>query len=589
MIRRVGLFFSQSPMLSARPTPDNAQGEANSLHAGFERVPLLALAILTGLLVWQNAPDVNEAHYLVKAKQFHDSSWCREDLFATSHQTHWLFYLTAGWPTRFLDLAAVAWSGRLIAWLITGWGMFRLSRALGWSSLEAVAFAPWIVIANLHLHLAGEWFAGGLEAKSFAWGFGFLAIASFLERRPMATLLFAALACGFHIVVGGWLCLSFVIAEMTVALGASRGNSRNSFFSLLSLRQNAWLILREAAAQVRKPDNRLLVVTSVGLILAGLVPALSMNWGVPRSVTSEAGTIQAFHRLAHHQDPLQFSATRWIAFATMLAIWRVVASLKLPDPTGGRRRLDNLAFAALAISSLGLLASIAATFFPAFRPLGGSILVLYLFRLADVIVPMAFVAHIVDWIRVLFLDRRMEQAALAALAVVIVFAGIHGFRNWRDPRSAAAIQASATGSESISLKREIELERNWIRLCRWIQAHSGPDDIFITPANQQTFKWYAGRAEVANWKDMPQDAVRVLEWNRRWNELYSLPGLNETGVLGHLDSEILAIARRTGAKFLIVEKRHVEWRNSIGYRPSFREVTTCGDDGNSTFALYVLD
>jgi hypothetical protein len=544
------------------------------------------MMVLTGLLVWQHFPDVNEAHYLVKAKQFQDPAWCREDLFASSHQTHWLFYLTAGWPTTILGLEAVAWCGRLISWLITSWGLIRCFRALGWTDWQAIAFAPWVVISNLHLHLAGEWFVGGMEAKSFAWGFGLLAIASFLERRFRVMGLHAALTCGFHIVVGGWLCLALMLTQIDL-ICCTRGRLDSG-----NVRITVGTVLSRAMAALGKlltPANAPVLLIATGLLLAGLLPALSMNQDAGRDEVREACEIQAFSRLAHHQDPMQFSAKRWIAFASMISVWQVLNHLRLSDRNGRRKQLDALAYASLAISVFGVIVAVLSSCFPGFRPIGATILVLYLFRLSDVIVPLAFVAHVAAWFEVMFPGHRISRVTIASLFGVLIFSALHGYENWHDPRSAAARQAAAVNGPQLLLKREIDLERNWIRLCRWIRSNSEPDDIFITPPNQQTFKWYAGRAEVANWKDMPQDAVRVLEWNRRWNELYGLPYLAETGVLGHLDSKILAIARRSGAGFLIVETRHVNYRKAIGYPPSFREVTLPDESANSTYTIYDLE
>ena len=53
----------------------------------------------------QIPPDVNESHYLPKAKHFWDPTWCAGDLFLGSSFSHWLFYVTTGWLTRFLSLA----------------------------------------------------------------------------------------------------------------------------------------------------------------------------------------------------------------------------------------------------------------------------------------------------------------------------------------------------------------------------------------------------------------------------------------------------------------------------------------------------
>ena len=56
---------------------------------------------------------------------------------------------------------------------------------------------------------------------------------------------------------------------------------------------------------------------------------------------------------------------------------------------------------------------------------------------------------------------------------------------------------------------------------RWI-ADSGqipPDARFLTPLMVHTFKWYAGRSEVANWKDVPQDAQSLLQWWERVRDI----------------------------------------------------------------------
>jgi hypothetical protein len=44
--------------------------------------------------------------------------------------------------------------------------------------------------------------------------------------------------------------------------------------------------------------------------------------------------------------------------------------------------------------------------------------------------------------------------------------------------------------------------------------------VFLTPRSQQTFKWYAARGEVVAWKDVPQDAVALVSWWQRMQELY---------------------------------------------------------------------
>ena len=60
----------------------------------------------------------------------------------------------------------------------------------------------------------------------------------------------------------------------------------------------------------------------------------------------------------------------------------------------------------------------------------------------------------------------------------------------------------------------------WREVCDWAAAETEPEAIFLTPRLAQTFRWYAGRAEVVNRKDIPQDAEGIVEWWRRNRRIY---------------------------------------------------------------------
>src|SRR4051794_38143701 len=89
-------------------------------------------------------PDVNEPHYLGKAKHYWDPAWCPHDFFLDSADSHQVFYLTAGWLSRWLSLEAFAWCGRLVTWALMAWAWRRLSFALvprlWWSVFSAALF-----------------------------------------------------------------------------------------------------------------------------------------------------------------------------------------------------------------------------------------------------------------------------------------------------------------------------------------------------------------------------------------------------------------------------------------------------------------
>ncbi len=52
-------------------------------------------------------------------------------------------------------------------------------------------------------------------------------------------------------------------------------------------------------------------------------------------------------------------------------------------------------------------------------------------------------------------------------------------------------------------------------MCAWVAENTPADAVFLTPRLDQTFRWYAGRAEVVSRKDIPQDAPGIVEWWRR--------------------------------------------------------------------------
>ena len=55
----------------------------------------------------------------------------------------------------------------------------------------------------------------------------------------------------------------------------------------------------------------------------------------------------------------------------------------------------------------------------------------------------------------------------------------------------------------------------WRRCVPGLHENTPADAVFLTPRLAQTFRWYAGRAEVVSRKDIPQDAPGIVEWWRR--------------------------------------------------------------------------
>ena len=67
----------------------------------------------------------------------------------------------------------------------------------------------------------------------------------------------------------------------------------------------------------------------------------------------------------------------------------------------------------------------------------------------------------------------------------------------------------------------------WRDMCRWIAKNTEKDAVFLAPRQCDSFKWLAGRAEAGSWKEIPQDARSIVEWNRRMELFYANPGAEE--------------------------------------------------------------
>ena len=56
---------------------------------------------------------------------------------------------------------------------------------------------------------------------------------------------------------------------------------------------------------------------------------------------------------------------------------------------------------------------------------------------------------------------------------------------------------------------------DWGELCAWIKENTPRDALILTPKESRSFKWFAERAEYVAFKDCPQDAAGIVEWNNR--------------------------------------------------------------------------
>ena len=490
-------------------------------------------------------PDVGEAHYLAKAKHYWNPSWCAGDLFLESRDAHWTFYWAFGWVTRFVSLTASAWIGRIVIWGLLAWSWQRLSWAIVPRPLWSLLSAGLVLLFLRNFHLAGEWIVGGVEAKGFAYPLVFLALEAIVRGRWRAALLLAGGAGAFHVLVGGW---------TVVAIGI------------------AWVL----AGKERPLLASLLPAAAGGFVLAlpGLIPAVALNWGVPKDVALEAARIYVFERLSHHLVFHRFPVGNQLRFALLVAAWLPLAWSLRRDV--GVWRLQLVVGGALAIALAGLLIDQAAVIEmnlsgktpDEFQRGIAGLMRYYWFRLSDALLPVGVALGIVWWLAYWQQTRPVTGNWLLIVAMLLAAGNVADVGYWRSrqslpgailqprptPDSDAVWWLSPRPAANPDAVTAEQWASDWKTVCAWIAENTPRDAKFITPREQQTFKWYAGRAEIANWKDVPQDAASLLEWRSRINALYpSTRQHHRLDLAAFSDLELLDLARRFGADYLVID------------------------------------
>ncbi len=495
-------------------------------------------------------PDVNEAHYLAKAKHYWNPEWCRRDPFLQSADAHLVFYWTFGWITQFASLPATAWIGRVITWLGLAWAWQRLSWTLFPRKLVSVLFAGGFIALMHWGHMAGEWVIGGVEAKGFAWIFVFWAWYELLAGRWTRTFALLGGSSAFLVLVGGW---------SVVAAG----------FACL-------LMPRRPAVKELLPG---LLIGAV-CALPGVLPALALTQGVDPEIARQANRIYVFDRLPHHlvfhRFPHLFMARQAVLLIGWLAAWRWLSR------HSAHEKLTTLFCVCSGGTVLGILGAAIDQSLLFFPDLSASLLRFYWFRLSDIVIPMAAVLSVLWWIEILRRSRpqRSDLVLCASIVAVTISMFVLYLDHRRDPRSRAHRQIMISQSDDMDVV--LANEQDWIRMCHWVSQHTDPDALFLTPRYQQTFKWYAGRAEWCSWKDVPQDAASLVDWWHRQQEVY-LPTIRGGGLLGLGEQKLMQVAQVNDIDYIVVDRQR-----STGWLPLPRVYPVQPSDNPSYFVYQVF-
>lgn len=530
----------RSPRVAARPLrPQFLDDDGNEIPPPRRRVGLAVVeTLLVFLAIFLHGatlpPDLNEVHYLGKARHYWNPAWCQGDFFLETADAHQVFYWTFGWLTldRWdLSLERIAWIGRLTTWLLLAIAWRRLSWAVVPRPMAAVVAAVLFLGLVARCHMAGEWIVGGVEAKGFAYAFVLFGLGSLVRQRWRTTIVLFGAATAFHVLVGGWSLVALAIA---------------------------WALLRSTApAPVRLVPA--LVVAAV-LAAPSVWFALELNLGGDARTAAAANAIYVYDRLPHHLV-LTGMKPEFIARFAMLILIGVGLVLGLV-PTTATRKLAAFGAATVAIALVGAVLSFAAEIAPELTAApAAALLRFYWFRLADIVVPLG-----VTLLAAVRIDRAYERdpvrgSYLAAAVLLISALHLGALLYERRPGTEVARYAPADAKSRVAQGEKSAIAADdWLVACSYFRdPNIAPTAKVLTPRNSHSFKWHAERPEVGTWKDIPQDAASIVEWMDRMNAIHAnrdkaTPERRWSRTLGELGAEELArVARKYGAEYIVAE------------------------------------
>lgn len=552
------------------PPPDRSRQSYSAVLWWGE---VLLIALCFAAFAGQTTPDVNESHYLTKAKHFWNPDWCPDDIFLSSSFSHLVFYVTTGWLTLFCSLTTYAWIGRFLTWLLLAAAYKSVAANFFAVRFLSIVAAMFFVILNERFDMAGEWIVGGFEAKGPAWAFALFALSSLLKGNWRSAWVLLGCSSAFHVLVGGWATLC---ALATFAIVSGWPAPLYRFRSAAMIRR------------FRQQAPALLIGFAIALL--GIVPPL-LDWSDPQA-TIAANDIYVFERISHHLNFASFPAFMIGRFLTIVLLWRVLEIwyrkrfAAAPTTRLNMEILSLFTAGTLAIAFVGILMSGLAEQGGGSRVFANSILKFYLFRMSDVVVPLSLSliggAFVSRWIA----DRSDFQhricGAVFVGCIVMAFAAMsierHGIGIPRGDRRLVSHVADDP-------KRSLETWRNWKRMCVWINENTPTDAAFITPPKQQSFKWHAGRTEVCNWKDIPQDPDSMRQWRQRIAQLVHPVNDSDLGIFVYSDEQICALARNYNADYLVARQGDARRLNPP---TTLKQVYPASPDQKTTWVVYDL-
>ena len=518
------------------------QDPRDSSSIRWKTVAIVALLFIMFSFWTASIPGSNESHYLCKAKYWWEPEWCSRDLFLSSSNPHLVFYVVLGWMAKWMSLEAVTIIGRITGYIALACGWDTLCRALRLNARATFVAAVLLLVSAATISLSGEWLVGGIESKVYSYAGVFFGFGAFLERRWIAAGVGLGIAIAFHPLVGAWSVVALGLAVTSHVAWTSclcYPSGRVSVGELVTESSQHESTDWKSMLRSRWNRNLLFGAALCGVIsLTGLVPALSSLGGDPAD-SLNATFIQVFYRLRHHLHPDAFPVRSYVIHVSVLLLATYLSSRRIPSPE--LRLFRRCVWAAALIALVGWFAGRGLKpehFGTSLFNVRMTILKFYPFRVIDALVPVFGALMVAQaWSeRGSWMPRSRWIRWQGGLTLVLALFALEYGRGLGAARYLPQ-----------------EREQDWLDVCRWVRDHSADDALFVTPNESWAFKWYAHRAEYVAFKDCPQDAASLNEWNARlrWLARWAERGFVDTV---YSEAEIRELVKKTKATHFITRR-----------------------------------
>ena len=329
---------------------------------------------------------------------------------------------------------------------------------------------------------AGEWLAGGLEAKVIAYGLVLLAIGLMLRGRYRLMALLLGLATSFHVLVGGY-----------------------TFLTVLG-----WLVLRRKTRLANMRELGLIFLNYLAGSAFAIKPVLEQLFAPAPAAALKSSYIYVFLRLPHHLNPLSWPSNWWVNLISYLLILASSAGVIWIDRPKGE---DSEKYAArTGLFEFTLLSLIPFMLGLAVAPFDsqGRFLQYYPFRLGDIMLPLNTCLLFACALQVSPPGKKARSALAVGCTLLLTWIVIPQFDSFQSDLRELRLFPN-------ELQR---VEPEWKDFCSWVRSNTPKDALLVSPPVEfDSITWLAERPIIAKYKLMAQNKEGIIDWYERLRNL----------------------------------------------------------------------